>query len=1338
MARWFLAGLLALVLPNSICSAGGAQPALVPGGLTALPSTTRGANLVQNGDFETLNTGLPTGWTGGAGWSADQLVAHSGAVSYQRVTGAPNSSQRLQLRAGTYLLSGWVKADNLGSGTSSGVRLMLDFRAGGINAWTTSEVISGTSDWQLYQVGPIVVDTDRIADVRLENFGGAVGTAWFDDIRLEQVLPQSVDAFLLYPNYRGMLFDDQPQTIQLDVKVTPPGDFSAYTVKAVLSEESSGQVVAQQSFAAAPHLVATLDGAVMQPGIGYLASVSLVELTTQTVVGTYPAYRVSKVAASTRQSMNVAFDARNRILLKGVPRFVLGVYDAGLGYSETPSFWETTLWSPTGARRMSGLKINMYLNYHYGEASAAAMAALMTNLQAHGVMYLQTGNCYDRLPADPEFQINASDAYVQSFGAQQGSAGYYTVDECRASLQPGAFAQYLRLRQLDPDSMTLATLFAEPELSLWRDSADVLSTDPYPLFGAEPAGGYPLALVADWTAQSRAAVQDARPIMTVLQFFKFTAQGRFPTLAEMRSMAYMAIVEGARGLWWWSLGTNALRDVCPDWCPARTAYMGNLKSVVNELAAIERVLLADDASGALATNSNASAIRTRAKIVGGKGYLLAYNYTGAQQTASFTWSTAPGTISVNTENRALTAAGSTFTDTFAPYQAHVYVIYGGTGSPLTAAITAPTAGATVYGSVPIAASASGGAGSGYAYTIAVDGVTLATGSSPSVAWDTRTVVDGPHTLTVTVTDADGETQTASQAVTVLNTPPSIALTFNGKTRDRVGQGNAALSPDGAMDGVLTATFTGATRTVARLRLDSSGPGTWDTDPATESWALGVAASADDALVNDRSTAAVSFSIGDGGSFALFASDYANLEFTPGATLTLTVTFADGTTATTTTTVAAAPAPPPAQGVTLALAYNGKTQDRVGQGNTALSPDGAPDGAVTVTLTAAGGRTIAGLRLESSAPGTWDTDATTPSWALGVARTASDPLLNDPSTMRVNFAVPDGGTLLAFAADYNNIEFVPGTTLTLTATFSDGTTATASTTVANTPPPPPPPPPGPSGATLAAVYNGKVRDRVGQGATALGPDGAPDGTLTVTLTASGGRTVSGVRLDSTGPGQWDTDPSTVSWALGVAASLDGPLLNAANTAVNFTVADGGSFALFASDYANIEFAPGATLTVRVTFSDGTSATTSTTVGTPPPAPPPASGVVSIAYNGKLEDRVGHGAGALSADGAADGTVTVTMLAAGGRTITGLRLESSGPGTWDTDGSTQYWALGVAASAGGPLLNDPTTAVRFTVPEGGTFLIFASDYANIEFASGATLTLTATLDDGTTARAVTTVP
>jgi hypothetical protein len=45
------------------------------------------------------------------------------------------------------------------------------------------------------------------------------------------------------------------------------------------------------------------------------------------------------------------------------------------------------------------------------------------------------------------------------------------------------------------------------------------------------------------------------------------------------------------------------------------------------------------------------------------------------------------------------------------------------------------------------------------------------------------------------------------------------------------------------------------------------------------------------------------------------------------------------------------------------------------------------------------------------------------------------------------------------------------------------------------------------ATLTLAYNGKLRDRVGQGETALGPDGALDGTLTATLSASSGRTIS---------------------------------------------------------------------------------------------------------------------------------------------------------------------------------------------------------------------------------------
>jgi len=47
---------------------------------------------------------------------------------------------------------------------------------------------------------------------------------------------------------------------------------------------------------------------------------------------------------------------------------------------------------------------------------------------------------------------------------------------------------------------------------------------------------------------------------------------------------------------------------------------------------------------------------------------------------------------------------------------------------------------------------------------------------------------------------------------------------------------------------------------------------------------------------------------------------------------------------------------------------------------------------------------------------------------------------------VSFPVGDGGSFVVFAADYQGGEFLPGRTLTLTATFSDGSTAVGATTV----------------------------------------------------------------------------------------------------------------------------------------------------------------------------------------------------------------------------------------------------------------------------------------------------
>ena len=159
-------------------------------------------------------------------------------------------------------------------------------------------------------------------------------------------------------------------------------------------------------------------------------------------------------------------------------------------------------------------------------------------------------------------------------------------------------------------------------------------------------------------------------------------------------------------------------------------------------------------------------------------------------------------------------------------------------------------------------------------------------------------------------------------------------------------------------------------------------------------------------------------------------------------VTTTASFVAGGALVATSSATSTPTSPPA----LTLTYNGKLRDRVGQGNTVLAPDGALDGTLTATVSAAGGRTITALRLDSDGPGTWDTSSATQSWALAVAPSLDGAVLNAPDTMAVNFPVADGASFLLFAADYQNLEFLPGRTLTLTATFSDGSTATAVTSV----------------------------------------------------------------------------------------------------------------------------------------------------------------------------------------------------------------------------------------------------------------------------------------------------
>jgi hypothetical protein len=550
---------------------------------------------------------------------------------------------------------------------------------------------------------------------------------------------------------------------------------------------------------------------------------------TAIVVLVLTAIRAGALEASAQA--RIAFDSKGRILMHGVPRFVLGVYDSGLPYYNDAGSYETMLFSGTGPRQLGDVPINLYLNYHYGQAPIGPMRALMDTLWKHGVMYLQTANCfadgsYTRIP----FSVDQSDDYVRQFAQHPGAAGYYIMDECTDRLIPETEEHHRRLKALDPASMTLAVTLARGYVDprKWVNATDVLGSDPYPMFGKEPAAGYTHFQVADFIAHLKQAMANgSRPTLAVLQFFKFTTDSRWPTRDELRAHAVMSIVEGAKGIMWWELGQGGL--VKAD-STTRTTQMANLRELVKELAALEPALIADDAPGALVGNStryadslagrkaqlqhniavewlwsnktwyqdelnrlnagdtsrspmlkDAASIRTKVKVVNGVGYVFAYNYTNQSVPVRFTWHQAPGSVTEVRGGKSFPVSGSSWDDAFGPYQARIYRIgSGGSTAPspttLTLGFTNPASGATVSGTTTVSLSASGG--TGYTYTVRVDGTQVYSGANPSFSWNTTTVADGTRRLDATVRDSSGRTASASRSVTVKNatTTPTAGFT----------------------------------------------------------------------------------------------------------------------------------------------------------------------------------------------------------------------------------------------------------------------------------------------------------------------------------------------------------------------------------------------------------------------------------------------------------------------------------------------------------------------------------------------------------------------------------
>lgn len=624
------------LLAQFVCGIAAAAELPQAGGLESLPQPRRQTVDLLNPGFEDESDGWDSRSQGAfevvqSGARTGQNCLRFDAAATTRYT--PSVRQAIRnVQPGVYTLRFWLKLNDVRAPDRgvAGLRVGIEYqRAGGQRARGTTEVFNGTFDWRPVQVGVLLPNDvkDDSVHISIHRYNKPPGgEAFIDDFTLEREVPPPVETFLRFPNYRGYLPEDGPQTVRLWVKVNETE--TNEPVQIDVTNCDNGTKVASRVFESTDQEGVIEFDAADWPLGRYAVRAMLGEYE-------YPAYFVQKISAEQRKAFDVWFDEHNVLHLHGKPVFPLALYNTVRQFAVVDDAEIARL------DKMAEAPVNLNVNYTWWPSTIETRRSYLSEMQKRGIFYLDTlmpfVPGYVKLSADafpigneliPELggrldtQQNC-DQFVDRLARQMrempGHAGWYVMDERPFDRVPTIFHQYCLLRRADPTHPTYGVSNKAAELFKWRDTFDVFGMDPYPLMNMK--AGRPLSLAGEEARVSCEATQGSRPLWMVIQFFQGWSTDRWPTEEELRTMSLMAVTEGARGLFYWSFGIRALLWVKDP--QEREEYWQRLVAVTKELKSLEPALVAPDAPELVKSVSDEQ-IRWRARVADGKWYVFAY------------------------------------------------------------------------------------------------------------------------------------------------------------------------------------------------------------------------------------------------------------------------------------------------------------------------------------------------------------------------------------------------------------------------------------------------------------------------------------------------------------------------------------------------------------------------------------------------------------------------------------------------------------------------------------------------------------------------------------------
>ena len=253
---------------------------------------------------------------------------------------------------------------------------------------------------------------------------------------------------------------------------------------------------------------------------------------------------------------------------------------------------------------------------------------------------------------------------VNTFKDHPALLAWYIADEPNGNkISPDSLVKiYKLIKEIDPWH-PVSVVFMAPFLSSlkYADAMDIVMADPYPV------PELPVTLVGNVAGQLAKAFEGQKPVWIVPQTFGGgEIWKREPTLQEIRSMTYQAIINGARGIQYFvRQGLNLF--------PKSTGTWSECGRMAVEIAELTPWLLSDEES--ITVSAGSPDIIAKSYIHESRMLILAVNKTNAPVRTVFSiHQPFKGKAKVIFENRFVTMSGGSFSDVISSYGSQAYLI----------------------------------------------------------------------------------------------------------------------------------------------------------------------------------------------------------------------------------------------------------------------------------------------------------------------------------------------------------------------------------------------------------------------------------------------------------------------------------------------------------------------------------------------------------------------------------------------------------------------------------------------------------------------------------------